>query len=131
MIDSHGQYKINVEGCHIHTQLFDAFNEVGVSQWINAMKDAIAGLSGQPFTILVNEKAATGATPGALKLANEYNEWLNDQTLVAKAVVYSNAIYKAIDELHLPARKRQNIKFFDDVSLAQNWLKEELAANSH
>lgn len=126
LLTCHGRFFIEVNGNHIYTELHESFNDVGVQHWIDDMKQAIKQMAGKPFTILVNETAATGATPEALELANEYNEWLNQQALIAKAVVYSEEVFKQIDISNLPARKQQNIQFFDDTQMADNWLTEEL-----
>ena len=129
LLTCHGHFIIEVEDNHIYTELYESFNDVGVQRWIDGMKLAIEQMAGKPFTILVNEKAATGATPEALALANEYNEWLNQQALIAKAVVYSEEVFKQIDISNLPARKQQNIQFFDDTQAADSWLAEEINLN--
>ncbi|NMP32699.1 hypothetical protein HII17_14145 [Thalassotalea sp. M1531] len=121
----HGSYSIEVKENHIYTQLNGAFNEQGVSNWVQEMKKVIASLSPEPFTILVDELKATGATPQALKLANAYNQWLNKKPLIAKAVVYSGDMFKAIDIKNLPARQEQNIKFFNNSQDAKVWLDKE------
>jgi len=124
---SHGTYIIKIESNGIYTELFDMFNESGVQKWVNEMKHSIKQFSGAPFTLLVNEQAAKGATPEALAIANQYNEWLNQQKLIAKAVIYGAEIFKQIDITHLPARQQQNVRFFDKCDLARQWLKQEKA----
>lgn len=125
MLTPHGKYEISVRDYQITTTLFGSYNTQGIEAWISEMKKSILSFSGEPFVILVNELEATGATPEALERGNEYNEWLNHQSLVAKAVVYSEDIYEEIDKKSLPARSQQNIKFFKKVKDAQLWLNNE------
>lgn len=122
MSKKHGDYTISVEGQLIYTSLNGSFNEYGVSCWITAIKSTIAQFNGQAFTMLVNELNAQGATPEALNVANEYNEWLSTQNMKAKAVVYSSDTLKDIDEKRLPSRKKQNVRFFSSIADARQWL---------
>jgi len=125
MQSAHGKFKISVNENQISTKLLGSYNTQGIEAWISEMKKTISSFSGAPFTILVDEIGAKGATPQALAKGNEYNEWLNHQNLVAKAVIYGESIYKEIDNKSLPARAKQNIKFFETVEDAQCWLLEQ------
>lgn len=124
MESADGKYSIEIQGSLIYTKLSESFNHEGISLWINEMKEAINSLNGHSFIMLVDELSATGATPEALELANNYNQWLNSQALKAKAVVYSSTIYREIDISKLTARKDQNIAFFDNMSDAKTWLQQ-------
>lgn len=133
MQSADGKFSIEIQSNLIHTRLSKSFNKDDISLWISEMKKTINSLQGEPFFMLVDELLATGATPEALELANEYNHWLNKQALKAKAVVYSSSIYREIDKILLTAREAQNIAFFDNVSEAQKWLEQliEEHHNSH
>ena len=122
---ANGKFQITINEHVISTILFESFNPEGISLWITAMKEAINSFQGKPFSLLVNELEATGATPDALALANSYNHWLNEQNLIAKAVIYSANIYKEIDKKALPSRKHQNIAFFNDPEQAAAWLEAQ------
>ena len=102
---SHGTYSIEIKDNLIITTLTDSFDLAGLTRWVNAVKQAIESFNKHPFMMLVNELNATEATPDALAAANEYNQWLSEQYLVAKAVVYASDIYREIDKQNLPARK--------------------------
>lgn len=128
MESPHGKFKITVDKNQITTELSGSFNAQGIENWIGEMKQTISSFTGKPFTILVNELAAKGATPDALEKANQYNDWLNSQNLVAKAVVYSELIYREIDKKSLPARAHQNIEFFSATNDAQQWIDDQWAS---
>ena len=126
---AHGEFDVSVmrqdKVTMVCTRLSGSFNEEGFQLWMEAMKKAIGSLREESFVMLVDELEATGATPEALTLANQYNSWLNSQAMIAKAVVYSASIYRDIDKKNIPARQSQNIEFFDSVSKAKTWLNEQ------
>jgi len=123
----HGEYKLNIDGNILNLQLIGAFNEIGAQQFTSAMKASIKALNGQPFAILVNDLEVIGGTPEAYAELEEYNQWLNTQKLVAKAMVIISPITLAIVDKYAPSRNEQNIAVFNTEEPALIWLKEQLA----
>ncbi len=124
----HGHFTVLIEDGIIYTQLEGDFNEQGVIAWADELKAAIKTFNGEPFLMLVDEMLAPSATPGALKEGNNYNQWLNEQNMLAKAVVYSSSMLRDIDIKHLPARTKQNIAYFDNLASAKKWLNAQSMA---
>lgn len=125
MESRHGKFTIEIDNGSIVTHLYGSFNEAGVTAWAESLKETVSLFNGSPFTLLVNEMGARGATPEALAVSNDFNTWLNSKPMIAKAVVYSAEIFKEIDDKNIPARKQQNIKFFYELDLAKQWLTQE------
>ena len=122
---AHGKFEVTVQNKLIYTVFNGSFNEHGIIAWHNSIKDIINSFDGQPFSMLINELNASGATPKALAAGNKYNEWLNQQNLIAKAMVYSSDMLRDIDTMHLPARIEQNIEFFYTIADAEEWLESQ------
>ncbi len=120
---SHGVYRLVKKGYIIEVALSGAFNEFGAIDWTEAVKEAIASYHGKPFAILMDLTQAQGATPEAFEVGERYNEWLNTQNLVAKAVVYGSHVLKDIELNIVKAKKKQHLKNFDDIEQARAWLK--------
>jgi len=121
----HGTYTISVSNNTIYTTLSGSFNEFGVKAWACGMKKAIKAFNGEQFSMLVDELKAEGATPEALAEGEKYNQWLNQQKIKAKAVVYPSEMLRDIDVKNLPARAKQPIKLFLDLDEARNWLNQQ------
>ncbi len=122
---SHGIYKITQHGNTIEVVLSGAFNEFGAIDWTEAVKNIITTYQGKPFAILMDLTQAQGATPEAFDIGERYNEWLNTQNLVAKAVVYGSKVLKDIELSIAKAKKKQHIKNFDDIEQARIWLQSQ------
>jgi hypothetical protein len=120
---AHGKYTIEVEGNIILLRLFGAFNEQGTKLFTTQMIQTIDALNKKPFCILVNDLEVTGGTPEAYAELERYNQWLNKQKLLAKAMVIKSAVTLAIIDRYAPARQQQNIAVFDNEPDAISWLK--------
>lgn len=79
--------------------------------WIEKLKVIVNDLKSKPFSILINSIEVEGATPEAFQVANEYNLWLCEQKLMAKAIVTS-AVQAEIDSAQIDGKNRnhQNYK---------------------
>jgi hypothetical protein len=126
MNSPHGESSVILIDSTIFITLKGAFNEFGVHVWVDKLKTIVNQLKGEPFSILTNYLEADGATPEAFRLANEYNLWLCDQNLVAKAIVTSSILaeidFAQIDEGN---RKHQNYQYFQTVDSATKWLNTQ------
>lgn len=120
----HGESSVTFIDGTIFVTLKGAFNEYGIQIWVNKLKGIVNQLKGKPFAMLINYAEAEGATPEAFTVANEYNLWLCDQKLTAKAIVTSS-ILAAIDRAQIDEKNRlnQNFQYFTTISDALNWLK--------
>ncbi len=121
---AHGESSVELKDDTIFITLKGSFNEYGMLVWFKALKAIVKQLNGKPFTILINHLEADGATPEAFHVANEYNSWLCEQNLIAKAIVTST-ILAAIDLAQVDEKNRehQNYKYFQNISSALEWLK--------
>jgi hypothetical protein len=67
-----------------------------------------------------------GATPDAFNISNKFNEWLNGQNMVAKAIVITSQVIKSIDQQWVPSKAVQNIEYFDNKDDALVWLNKQI-----
>jgi len=122
----HGKYTIIVEENIINVTLEEAFNEQGAQALAKELTEIINTFNQQKILILGNLLKLLGATPEAFAVSNKFNEWLNTQNLVAKALVINSATIKAIDQQRVPSKEVQNIAYFDNEADALSWLKKYL-----
>ncbi len=124
---AHGNSIVELKNSIIFVELEGAFNEQGVSLWINEIKATINKLKGERFAILMDLRKALGGTPESFELSNQYNSWLNGQNMVAKALLYGSSVFEDMDTTLVPSKKIQNIQVFDDSEEAKLWLERELS----
>jgi len=91
--------------------------------WTTATKKIITDFKGEKFCILMDLSKTLGSTPDGFKQADQYNSWLNDQNLVAKALIFPSLATEYIEQTMVKSKRKQNIKSFDNVVDAENWLK--------
>ena len=119
----HGEVTIEVMGNIIAVRTVGAFNEYGAQLYTNGVRAIVKNLQGQSFSILINNLEFQGATPEAYKELENYNAWLNQQKLIAKAmVITSNITLDVINKLS-PSRASQQTKSFDNEKDAMSWLQ--------
>ena len=123
MFSSHGNFNIKTDESIIVICLSGSFNEQSAIEFISEVKLAIKHLNGDKFGILLNAIDAEGFTPEAYHEINEYNAWLNHQNIIAKAIVSQSPTLQQTSELFIPSRAPQDMKRFEKVELAYNWLK--------
>jgi hypothetical protein len=123
---AHGTYSLTHKDHIIEVTLTGAFNEYGVIDWTNAVKEIIASFNGEKFCILMDLTNALGGTPEAFEQSNLYNSWLNSQNMVAKAVVFKNKVMEDIERVMVSAKRFQHMKNFNDITEARVWLVEQL-----
>ncbi|MFQ2150969.1 hypothetical protein ACK33U_20390 [Aeromonas jandaei] len=122
----HGQHTAHISGQVVSSKLIGAFNTEGCSAWVNSVKSLIATLEEKPFCLLIDTRDYKGGTDEALSIANDFNGWLNNQRLVAKAHVIKSQVLHDIAIDRVPKIKHQNIKTFKNTEDAMTWLSEQL-----
>jgi len=119
----HGENTIIAKENIIHITLKGAFNEYGAIDVSKKTMEIIRNFNQKRFMLLVNLLNLDGATPEAFNISNEFNEWLNSQNMVAKAIVITSQVIKAIDQQWVPSKVVQNVEYFDSEDDALRWLK--------
>jgi hypothetical protein len=119
----HGEISIVVEGNIIIVRAAGAFNEYGAQRYTQGVKNIVSGLQEQHFSILINNLAFQGATPEAYHELEMYNAWLNQQKLIAKAMVITSSITLDVIDKLSPSRAAQQNKSFDNEKEAMAWLR--------
>jgi len=123
---AHGDFSVSLNDNIIMITLSGSFNEFGARAMISEIKAKIRVLDGGKFLVLVDSRELEGHTPGSLKELELYNQWLNGQNMIAKALVVTSEMRRAIADIYIPAKHKQNLKEFDDVPPALKWLKAQL-----
>lgn len=119
----HGDVAIEVLGNIIIVRTVGAFNEYGARRYTQGIKTIIEGLQGQSFSILINNLEFQGATPEAYQELEIYNAWLNQQKLIAKAMVITSSITLDVIDKLSPSRAAQKNMSFDNEKDAMTWLQ--------
>lgn len=125
MNKEHGQYFISIDNDIIFIKAVGAFNVEGVIEAIRDTKQFIESQKLQCFKLLVDYLDLEGLTPDAFDKLNELNLWLNEQNMVAKAVVIDSPVILDIFGQRSPARKLHLDKNFDNKTQAIKWLKHQ------
>ncbi len=130
MKNIHGQISVYLEGQIIHVNLKGQFNELGVREFTNKIKECVSEVGEYPFAILINDLEMEGGTPEAYQELELYNRWLNTQNLVAKAMVIESALQLKMIDRYSPSREKQNIQSFTNEAEALRWLQQELESEN-
>jgi len=120
---AHGNFTVTFNEGIIFVVLEGAFNEYAVANWANEIKAIINALNGERFAILMDMRMALGGTPESFEVSNQYNAWLNEQNMVAKALIYGSSVLEDMDYTFVKSKKDQNTKVFDNIEEAENWLQ--------
>lgn len=124
---SHGKVDLSLIGERIiYAAFIGSFNEKGVENYAPEIKRIVNSFEKQPFAMLINNLSIEGGTPEAYQRLDEYNQWLNNQPIVAKAFIIDNNVTKQILLARTPALKQQNIAFFETPAEATVWLEQQL-----
>ena len=119
----HGIFTVTIDTNIIIVIMKGSFNEFGARALIDSIKAKIKSFNGTKFSIIVEDLELEGITPEGYKEINKYNEWLNNQNMIAKARVANSSLMLDIDHRLIPAIQKQNLKIFEDVPSAIEWLK--------
>lgn len=119
----HGEVTIEVIDNIILVRSLGAFNEYGAQRYTHGVRAVVDHLQGKSFSILVNNLAFQGATPEAYQELETYNLWLNQQKLIAKAMVITSSITLDVINKLSPARASQQTRSFENEEEAMDWLQ--------
>ncbi len=122
MNSEHGEVAIEVANNIIIIRASGAFNEYGAKKYTNSIRDAVANMKGESFSILINNLEFQGATPEAYHELESYNVWLNKQKLIAKAMVITSSITLDVIDKHSPSRASQQTRNFNNEEEAMSWI---------
>ena len=125
MYPEHGKNIISVEGDIIISKIIGAFNIEGVEKSISDMKATVNSFRQKEFKLLVDYIDTEGGSPEVYEKIDECNIWLNDQSMVAKAIVTESIVAFNILQRRTPARSSLNEKVFSDRESAMIWLKSQ------
>jgi len=123
MFDIHGELDMSLDKNIILVALTGPFNDMGVEHWAKEVKAQIEQFADRPFFILMDNTNYGGFTAEASAISNKFNLWLNEQPMVAKAIVQPSALARKMNQKSIPALANQNIEYFEDKSAALAWLK--------
>jgi hypothetical protein len=118
----HGAFTFQINNNIIIFKLTGDFNEYGIKACLEAEKKAIESFGKQPCLLLVDCRAATGATPEAYQAINDFYRDINYAHLSAIALVYSSDLMARIEERSIPLMKNHEAKAFLDWQAAIDWL---------
>lgn len=121
----HRESFFGVDGNIITVVMKGSFNEYGFKFTAKRIKCIVDTFQDKEFYILMNMLETIGGTPELYKEANKYNEWLNNQNMVAKAVVIKSRVTWDIYNARVIANKIQVNKVFDNEPDALKWLKDK------
>jgi hypothetical protein len=123
LLEAHGDLSIEVERNIISVSLFGSFNETGVENWTQKLRVQIEHFGVSSFFILMDNLKYEGFTPLGFEVSNEFNLWLCNQPMKAKAIVQPSLLARKINISNIPALKKQRIEYFEDKDNALAWLK--------
>lgn len=119
----HGELKMQLDKNIILVTLIGPFNDLGVTTWTENVRTQIETFGDNPFFILMNNTNYAGFTHHGSEISNQFNYWLTNQTMIAKAIVQPSLFARKMNLKHIPALKDQYIEYFDNKNDALSWLK--------
>jgi hypothetical protein len=122
MNTAHGESVISVTGNVITVKVKGVFNKEGVCELNDELRLIISSYNVDGFKMLFNYLEVEGATPDAYDQIDNFNVWLNNQNMIAKAVVIISPAVLNILNSRAPARKSKNMNSFSSTIKAIQWL---------
>ncbi|GGA86558.1 hypothetical protein GCM10011369_30780 [Neiella marina] len=119
----HGEFDVSVEGNIIHIVMAGSFNEYTIEAISKLIEQAIVGLENRPFYMLIDIRHVDGGTPEAYEASAEFNLWLDQQNLVAKALITKSVLFQQINESRVREHSSQRVAYFDNVDAAKRWFE--------
>lgn len=123
----HGDTHFSIKGKIIIATLTGAYNKNGAIQYTEGIKSIVKSFKGERYAILVDNTDMEGGTPEAYQVLEEYNQWLNNTNLVAKAIVSNTTITTDIIKSLSPSINLQKNMHFEDKETAMTWVKKILS----
>lgn len=121
-----GKVLVKTEGQIVIAKYIGTFNESGIHQQLEAVKEAVKGFGDKPFAMLVDVQFLVGGTPEAYEISDNFNRWLNTRNLIAKATVFQSKVKLKIIDARVISKKHQNHASFNNLGEARGWLKTQL-----
>lgn len=121
----HGDFEVSFIGNILLVKLIGSFNEFGAMELTTVIKQKVKSLQGLAFCMLVDDIELHGFTPEAYQVVEEYNKWLNKQSLAAKAFLTQSLVQEELHDYFVPSKKEQNVKAFCELKTAIQWLKSQ------
>ncbi len=119
-------YSVKLQGNIIQTKLCGSFSVSITKQYCDEVRRLIEQFDGEPFAMLVDDLQLDGGTPAAYEILDQHNAWVNQQNIIAKALIVDNAVKKGIILQRLPNLRKQNIAFFQDPGAGLAWLETQI-----
>ena len=123
----HGDTHFSIKGKIIIATLSGAYNKNGAIQYTEGIKSIVKSFNGERYAILVDNTDMEGGTPEAYQVLEEYNQWLNNTNLVAKAIVSNTTVTTDIIKSLSPSINLQKNMHFEDKETAMTWVKKILS----
>ena len=116
-------YEIEISEQTIVARLVGSFGESLANSFTSELKQKITELSPSPFYLIINIIDFTGATPEAYQIQENFNQWLRNTSLVAKANVIDSQLISNIVGNQMPSRETELFRIFDSESQAFDWFE--------
>ncbi|SEL55157.1 hypothetical protein SAMN05216262_11382 [Colwellia chukchiensis] len=126
MLAMHGEYKIEVNEHIIRVLVKGAFNDVAAEALAQELVARIEAFDHAPFVILANLLEFDGGTPKVFAVSDEFNAWLNQHHMIAKALVFTSEVLIGIEKALVTSKARQNIEYFPSEAEALVWLAQQV-----
>ncbi|MEP4888714.1 MAG: STAS/SEC14 domain-containing protein [Aliiglaciecola sp.] len=117
-----GSYEFKVEGRIVYQTFTGMFSGKTARTYLRETKQLITQFEGKAFCMLIDIREMEGLTPDGYNMIDNFNQWVNTQNLVAKAIVVSNDVVGKIVSSRVPELKKQNVKYFEDIQTAIKWV---------
>lgn len=118
-----GSYDFRIEGNILFQTFIGMFSENSARAYLKEAQQLIKKFDGNPFFIVIDIREMDGATPEAYDMTEHYNQWVNTQHLVAKAIIVKNKVVGKIGSNRMPTLKTQNLQYFNDIDGALAWFE--------
>jgi len=123
MFEVHGELFIEIDNNILLITLIGPFNDMGVKNWTEKVKSKIEEFGENNFFIIMNNTNYIGFTAEASEVSNNFNLWLNEQAMIAKAIVQPSSLARQMNLKNIPSLTKQHIEYFDNKNDALLWIK--------
>jgi len=97
------------------------FNEYDIIAITEEVRLGIEQFHQKSFFLLIDIHHTEGGTPEGFEESRKFNLWLDEQNLIAKAIICSSAAFIEINESRVRDTKKQRIQYFCNKETAMNW----------
>jgi hypothetical protein len=121
-----GTHSIEVTENIVFIIINEAFNEYDMKAITEELKLVIEDFQQNAFFLLVDIQNSEGGTPEGFEESRKFNMWLDEQNLIAKAIICSYSILIEINESRVRDTNKQLIQYFHNKTDAKNWFQSLL-----